>query len=213
MPGAHQPSSPTYRSRFSELYESAWPRAPGSALGSILASSNPPASQLVCCQFRGGRSSCRDPQIVPENRRARRKERNFPPSLVTARKKEARRTRSGAGSRSADSAVPMGKAADYYPDGCRIRSLYATNIIYKKFKTKKKKKKKKAAAVSDSPRPKPRGSTNSEAAAPAVELPLFVPLMRVNCALGLISGPNCFLGEMVTRPQFPPNLKARSNKW
>ena len=134
MPGAHQPSSSTYRSRFSELYESAWPRAPGSALGSILASSNPPASQLVCCQFRGGRSSCRDPQIVPENRRARRKERNFPPSPVTERKKEARRTRSSAGSCSADSAVPMGKAADYYPDGCRTRSIYATNIIHKKFR-------------------------------------------------------------------------------
>eukprot|EP00622_Pseudochattonella_farcimen_P007807 FR743891.1.p3 GENE.FR743891.1~~FR743891.1.p3 ORF type:complete len:101 (+),score=15.35 FR743891.1:374-676(+) len=49
-----------------------------------------------------------------------------------------------------------------------------------------KKKKKKAAAVSDSQGPEPRGSTSSRAAATAVELQLLFPLVRVNCALGVI---------------------------
>eukprot|EP00622_Pseudochattonella_farcimen_P007832 FR743921.1.p2 GENE.FR743921.1~~FR743921.1.p2 ORF type:complete len:114 (+),score=20.05 FR743921.1:523-864(+) len=68
-----------------------------------------------------------------------------------------------------------------------------------------KKKKKKAAAVSDSQGPEPRGSTSSRAAATAVELPLLFPLVRVNCALGVIMVIAVSCVKIVSPPHPPQN--------
>eukprot|EP00622_Pseudochattonella_farcimen_P007948 FR744083.1.p3 GENE.FR744083.1~~FR744083.1.p3 ORF type:complete len:101 (+),score=54.55 FR744083.1:815-1117(+) len=78
---------------------------------------------------------------------------------------------------------------------------------------KKKKKKKKSGPRGGQPRPRARGTTNSKAAAPAVEPPLFVPLRRVNLPPWRNPGANRFPGgKLFSPPQSPQKIKNRKNK-